>query len=132
MNSAIIEAKFRRYNVESERLFLRKSAPDNVKDVLNSIPSVIEKDLIVIFYRSSNCFWAMTLEKIIIFSEGSWLTVLFQDIDKIDTDFLDQPKQNISEIGLLMKNSSTARLAVEETTWHVVLGILKLLKVQHQ
>ncbi|ADB42957.1 hypothetical protein Slin_7014 (plasmid) [Spirosoma linguale DSM 74] len=74
----------------------------------------------------------MTLEKIIIFSEGSWLTVLFQDIDKIDTDFLDQPKQNISEIGLLMKNSSTARLAVEETTWHVVLGILKLLKVQHQ
>ncbi|WP_420149825.1 hypothetical protein [Spirosoma sp.] len=129
MNPAIIEAKFRRYKVESEHLLLRRDVTSEIKDVLHSI---VEVDLIIIFYRSSTYFWVMTLEKIIIFSEDRWLTALFQDIDKIDPNFLDQTKQNISEMGLLMKSGSLIRLQVEATTWHVVLGILKLLKAQHQ
>lgn len=104
--------------------------PNDFRKLLNSIPSVTEEEVIVIFYKSSDCFWIITLEKIIISFEGSWLTVLFQDIKKIDVDFLEQPKQNISAIGLVMKNDSLIRLQVEATTWHVVFSIMKLLKEQ--
>jgi len=127
-----IEAKYKRAKLNVKNTFLWSQLSDVTQnEVLKQIMLNPSEECIIYYCKSPNYLWIITNERLIILKNGIALyypyklikKVEFPEIEKIKAD-----KVGIDNITLLLSDGNCISVFVENTTWHFIYELLKLLQ----
>jgi hypothetical protein len=128
-NKKIIEAKFKRFNLNISKTKLWEDLTDDNKEMLldNCRLNPNERPIIVFQLKSYN--WILTSEHLIINENGSFTYYLLTKIDGIkvaDFSNTQTSKQEFSTIEMVYQGDNIG-ISIEPGTWHAISNILKFM-----
>lgn len=129
-SSSVVEAKFRRFKINSKNTKLWKEVSEDVKSEITKEIKILDSEVKVLyFFENSSYWWLLTNQRLILSIEDAISYFNLEDIIKVEPTRVfenDVSKQNNCQLTLCFEDNKF-ELVVEKGTWHAICNILKFI-----